>query len=121
MGEQRIRPNVAKACTVSRRDRGCSKKYCFETRHVKNASVRAVPLILSILLGSHFLLAAPKVSDSGVPAGWSALQYDNFGNGSPQQTSVRPIAEIFRRRDPNRAEPMDCLLQSGGCVSHGTE
>jgi tetratricopeptide (TPR) repeat protein len=43
--------------------------------------MRVVPLILSILLCSRVLLpAAPKVSDSGVPTGWSALQYDNFGN-----------------------------------------
>jgi len=37
--------------------------------------------VLSILLCSRVLLpAAPKSSDSGVPAGWSALQYDNYGN-----------------------------------------
>jgi tetratricopeptide (TPR) repeat protein len=43
--------------------------------------VRAVPLVLSILLCSRVLLpATPKSNDSGVPAGWSALQYDNYGN-----------------------------------------
>jgi hypothetical protein len=26
------------------------------------------------------LLAAPKDSNPGVPAGWSAIQYDNYGN-----------------------------------------
>ena len=42
--------------------------------------MRAVPLTLSIFVGSGLSLAAASVDNLGVPNGWSALQYDNYGN-----------------------------------------
>ena len=42
--------------------------------------MRLVPLTLLISFGSALSLAATDVHDLGVPNGWSALQYDNYGN-----------------------------------------
>lgn len=68
--------------------------------------MRSVPLILSILLCSRVLLpAAPTVSDSGVPAGWSALQYDNFGNDLLNQrkpVEARKYFDAAIRIEPSR-------------------
>jgi tetratricopeptide (TPR) repeat protein len=61
---------------------------------------------LSILLCSGVLLqAAPKVNDSGVPAGWSALQYDNYGNNLLNQKKYAEGRKYFDaaiRLEPSR-------------------
>jgi tetratricopeptide (TPR) repeat protein len=68
--------------------------------------VRTVPLILSILLcSSVFSLAASDTGNSGVPAGWSAIQYDNYGNdllnkGKPVE--ARKYFDAALRIEPTR-------------------
>lgn len=43
--------------------------------------MRSVPLVLTTLLcGSVLFAATANTSSTGVPAGWSSLQYDNYGN-----------------------------------------
>ena len=37
-------------------------------------------VVLILLCSDVLLLAAPNTNNAGVPAGWSALQYDNYGN-----------------------------------------
>jgi tetratricopeptide (TPR) repeat protein len=58
------------------------------------------------LLCSHVLLpAAPKASDSGVPAGWSALQYDNSGNdllNKNKPAEARKYFDAAIRIEPSR-------------------
>lgn len=64
--------------------------------------MRSVPLILSILLCSRVLSLA---ADAGIPNGWSALQYDNYGNdllnkGKPVE--ARKYFDAAIRIEPSR-------------------
>ena len=68
--------------------------------------MRSVPLVLSILLCSHVVsLAAANASNSGIPAGWSALQYDNYGNDLLNQHKYAESRKYFDaaiRIEPSR-------------------
>jgi tetratricopeptide (TPR) repeat protein len=68
--------------------------------------VRSVPLILSILLCGRLLArAAADVSDLGVPNGWSALEYDNYGNdllNKHRFAESRKYFDAAIRIEPNR-------------------
>jgi tetratricopeptide (TPR) repeat protein len=61
---------------------------------------------LSILLCTRVLLAAaPSASQSGVPNGWSALQYDNYGNELLNQHKYAQARKYFDaaiRLEPSR-------------------
>ncbi len=68
--------------------------------------MRAVPLVLSILLCSSIVsLAASNASNSGVPGGWSALQYDNYGNdllNKNKPVEARKYFDAAIRIEPTR-------------------
>lgn len=68
--------------------------------------MRSVPLILSIFLCSGVLsLAAANATNLGVPAGWSALQYDNYGNDLLNQHKYAESRKYFDaaiRIEPSR-------------------
>ena len=58
----------------------------------------------SIFLCTHFLLAAPKVSESGAPSGWSAKQYETVGSQllkKKQFAESRKYFDAAIRLDPN--------------------
>jgi len=65
--------------------------------------VRVVPLGLAILfIASQFSLSA---TETGVPAGWSALQYDNYGNdllNKHQYAQSRKYFDAAIRIEPSR-------------------
>jgi tetratricopeptide (TPR) repeat protein len=66
--------------------------------------VRSVPLVVAILL----LIPSertPFAADSGVPPGWSALQYDNYGNDLLNQHKFAESRKYFDaaiRIEPSR-------------------
>ena len=68
--------------------------------------MRLVPLILSILLCGQVLCpAASNVNNAGVPAGWSALQYDNYGNdllNKKKYAEARKYFDAALRIEPTR-------------------
>jgi tetratricopeptide (TPR) repeat protein len=68
--------------------------------------VRSVLLILSILLCSCVLsLAASTANNAGVPGGWSALQYDNYGNdllNKQKYAESRKYFDAALRIEPTR-------------------
>ena len=67
--------------------------------------MRAVPLGLSILFCSQLLSLATDVSKSGVPSGWSALQYDNYGNdllNKKKYAESRKYFDAAIRIEPSR-------------------
>ncbi|HST31438.1 MAG TPA: tetratricopeptide repeat protein [Chthoniobacterales bacterium] len=68
--------------------------------------MRLVPLTLSSLLCVQFLsLAAPNVNQPGVPQGWSALQYDNYGNdilNKGRYAEARKYFDAAIRVEPSR-------------------
>ena len=64
-----------------------------------------LPLALSIFLCCVLSSAASNVSNSGVPAGWSALQYDNYGNdllNKKQYAESRKYFDAAIRVEPSR-------------------
>jgi tetratricopeptide (TPR) repeat protein len=65
--------------------------------------VRAVPLGIAILLVASRL--SWSAAETGVPAGWSALQYDNFGNellNKGQYAQSRKYFDAAIRIEPSR-------------------
>lgn len=68
--------------------------------------MRSVPLVFATLLCSSVLsAAAPNVSNSGVPPGWTALQYDNYGNdllNKQQYAQSRKYFDAAIRIEPSR-------------------
>lgn len=68
--------------------------------------MRSVPLVLAILLCARVLsLAAANTGNSGVPQGWSALQYDNYGNDLLNQHKFAESRKYFDaaiRLEPSR-------------------
>jgi tetratricopeptide (TPR) repeat protein len=65
--------------------------------------VRSVPLGIAILFVTPQL--ALSAADTGVPAGWSALQYDNYGNdllNKQKYAESRKYFDAAIRIEPNR-------------------
>jgi len=73
---------------------------------IQSVFVRSVSLTFSILLCTCILSrAASSAGNSGVPAGWSAIQYDNYGNDLLNQNKpveARKYFDAALRIEPTR-------------------